>query len=43
MTADRCPFETVTPIEPVVAESLLTSEQVKISPLESVFNSHIEL
>ena len=43
MTADRSPFETVTAIEPVAAESLWTSAQFEMLPLESVFTSHIEL
>ena len=43
MTADRSPFETVTAIEPVTAESLWTSAQFEMLPLESVFTSHIEL
>ena len=43
MTADRSPFETVTAIEPVTAESLWTSAQFEMLPLESVFTSQIEL
>jgi hypothetical protein len=43
VTADRSPFETVTAIEPVTAESLWTSAQFEMLPLESVFTSHIEL
>ena len=40
MTADRSPFETVTAIEPVTAESLCTSAQFEMLPLESVFTNH---
>jgi len=43
VTADRSPFETVTAIEPVTAESLCTSAQFEMLPFESVFTSHIEL
>ena len=43
MTADSFPFETVTEIDPVAAESLWTSAQFEMLPLESVLTSHIEL
>ena len=42
MTADRRPFETVTLIELVAAESLWTSVHFEMLPLESVFTTHAE-
>ena len=42
MAAARLPFETVTVIELVVAESLWTSAHFEMEPLESVFTSHVD-
>jgi hypothetical protein len=36
LAVDRFPFETVTGIKPVTAESLWTSVQLEMLPLESV-------